>query len=116
MFRLRVAGDVVAIMVFHVDDLKIAATEENTKVSCSQYPQPEISHQPSWGGRVVQGPCVQKRTLNISQTQLMRSVLNRFGVSKSSLIPATPSIYLRREIEEETVVDVPFREILGSLM
>ena len=32
VFRLRVADDVVVMMVFHVDDIMIAATEEVTKV------------------------------------------------------------------------------------
>ena len=31
VFRLMVAGDVVAMMVFHVDDSKIATTEEGLK-------------------------------------------------------------------------------------
>ena len=54
----------------------------------------------------------EKGTLKISQTQFIRDVLNRFGVSKSSPIPATPSIDLRHKSEEKTVVDVPFREIV----
>ena len=55
-------------------------------------------------------------TLEISQTQFIKSVLNRFDVSKTSYIPATPSLDLRYASEEETMVDVPFREIVGSLM
>ena len=35
VFRLIVAGDVVAMMVFHVDDIKIAAAEEVTDVVVS---------------------------------------------------------------------------------
>ena len=35
VFRLIVAGDVVAMMVFHVDDIKIAAAEEVTEVVVS---------------------------------------------------------------------------------
>ena len=35
VFRMIVAGDVVATMVFHVDDIKIAATEEVTEVVVS---------------------------------------------------------------------------------
>ena len=35
VFRLMVAGDVVAMMVFHVDDIKIAATEKVTEVVVS---------------------------------------------------------------------------------
>ena len=43
-------------------------------------------------------------------------MLNRFDVSKTSYIPATPSLDLRYASEEDTTVDVPFREIVGSLM
>ena len=57
-----------------------------------------------------------KGTLEISQTQLIRGVLNRFVVSKPNLIPASTCLDLRHGSEEETVVDVPFREIVGSLM
>ena len=58
----------------------------------------------------------EKGTLRISQAQFIQSVLNLFGVSKSSPIPAVPSLDLRHVREEETVVDVPFREIVRSLM
>ena len=44
----------------------------------------------------------EKGTLEISQTQSIQSVLSRFGVSKSSSIPATPSLDLRHASEEET--------------
>ena len=35
VFRLIVAGEVVATMIFHVDDIKIAAAEEVTEVVVS---------------------------------------------------------------------------------
>ena len=46
VFRLMVAGDVVAMLVFHVDDIKIAATEKVTEVVVSALNQkfpPHIS-------------------------------------------------------------------------
>ena len=58
----------------------------------------------------------EKGSLEISHTQFIRSTLICFGVSTSSPIPATPSIDLRHESEEETVVNVPLREIVGGLM
>ena len=58
----------------------------------------------------------EKGASEISQTQFIRSVLNRFDVSKSSPIPGTPSLDRRHVREDETVVDVPSREIVGSLM
>ena len=57
-----------------------------------------------------------KYTSEISHTQFIRSVLNRFDVSKPSPIPATPSLDLTHVSGEETVVDVSFRQIVGSLM
>ena len=58
----------------------------------------------------------EKGTLEILHIQFIRSVLNRFRVSKSSPYSATPSIDISHESEEETVMDVPFLEIVGSLM
>ena len=39
VFRLMSAGDVVAIMIFHVDDIKISAAEEVTEVVVSTFNQ-----------------------------------------------------------------------------
>ena len=50
VFRLMVAGEVAAMLVFHADDIKIAANEEMVEVIV---PEPEISQQTSRGGRVV---------------------------------------------------------------
>ena len=119
VFRLMVAGDVVAMMVFHVDDIKIAATEKVTEVVVSalnqRFPTKHLGEVEWYMGSEYKRDR-EKGTLEISQTQFIQSVLNRFGVSKSSPIPATPFLDLRHVSEEETVVDVPFREIVGSLM
>ena len=53
--------------------------------------------------------------MEISQTQFILSVLNCFGISKSSPITATPFLDLKHVRDEKTVVDAPFREIVGSL-
>ena len=58
----------------------------------------------------------EKGILKLSQTQFIRSVIHRFDVSKSSPIPASPSLNLGHVSEEEPVVDVPYREVAGSLM
>ena len=47
----------------------------------------------------------EKGTLKISKTQLIQSVLKRYGLSKSSTIHASPSIDVRHENDEETVLD-----------
>ena len=120
VFRLIGAGDVVAIVVFHVDDIKIAATEGVTEVVVSalnqRFPTKHLG-EVEWyimGSEYKRGR--ENGTLEISQTQFIRSVLNRFDVSKSSAIPATRFLDLSHVSDEETVVDVPFREIVGSLM
>ena len=119
VFRLMVAGDVVARLVFHVDDIKIAATEKVTEVEVSalnqRFPTNHLGEVEWYMGSEYKRDR-EKGTLEISQTQFIQSVINSFGVSKSSAIPVTPSLDIRHVIEEETVVDVPFREIVGSLM
>ena len=57
----------------------------------------------------------EKGTLEISQTQFIRTVVNRFGIAKTSPIPS-PSLDLRHVSDEEPAVDANFREIVGSLM
>ena len=44
------------------------------------------------------------------------SECTEFEVSKSSPIPSTPSLDLRHVGGEETVVVVPFHEVVGNLM
>ena len=57
-----------------------------------------------------------KGTSEISQSQFIESIVNRFDVSKSSPLPASHSLDLRPASEEETVVDAPFRDVVGSPM
>ena len=58
----------------------------------------------------------EKGTLVISQTQFIRSVVDRFGITKTSPIPASPSLDLRYVSDEKLVVDAFFRDTVGSLM
>ena len=58
----------------------------------------------------------EKGTLEISQTQFIRNVVDRFGITKTSPIPGSPSLELRYVNDEEPVVDANVRENLGSLM
>ena len=113
------AGDVEAMFVFHVDDIKVAATEKATEVvACAlnqRFPTKNLGEVEWYMGSESKRDR-EKGTLKISQTQFIQSALNRFSVSKFNPIPATSSLYLRHVSEEETVVDVRFREIVGSLM
>ena len=58
----------------------------------------------------------EKGTLEISQTQFIRNVVDCFGITKTSPIPAAPSLDLRYVSDEEPVVDANSREVVGSLM
>ena len=46
VFLLTVAGDVVAMMVFHMDDIEIGATEEVTEVAVSPLNQILLTRHP----------------------------------------------------------------------
>ena len=52
-------------------------------------------------------------TLEISQTQFIRTAADRFGINKTSPIPASPSLDLRYVSDEEPMVDANFRELWG---
>ena len=101
-----IASDVVAMMVFHVDDIKIAATEEVTEVVVSapnqRFPTKHLGEVEWYMGSDYKRDR-EKGTSEISRTQFIRSV-NRFDVSKPSPIPDTPSFDLRHVSEEETEV------------
>ena len=58
----------------------------------------------------------EKGTLEISQTQFVRNVVERFGITKTSPIPASPSLDLGHVSNEDPAVDARYREMVGSLM
>ena len=55
-------------------------------------------------------------TIEISQESYIRSVLERFKICRTSSIPASPVNDYRSVKEDEDAGDVPFREVVGSLM
>ena len=58
----------------------------------------------------------EKRTLEISQTQFIRNVVERFGIIKTGPIPASLSLDLRHVSDADPAVDASSREMVGSLM
>ena len=50
------------------------------------------------------------------RTELIRNVADRFGITKTSPIPASPSLDLKHVSDEEPAMNANFREIVGSLM
>ena len=55
-------------------------------------------------------------TIEISQERYIRSVLERFKICRTSSIPASPANDYRSVKEDEDAGDVPFREVVGSIM
>ena len=55
-------------------------------------------------------------TIEISQESYIRSVLERFNICRTSPIPASLANDNRSLMEDEGAGDVPFREVVGSLM
>ena len=58
----------------------------------------------------------QRGTLTISQAACVNKLLERFNITTTSPIPASPSNYLRPREETEAETEEPFREAVGSLM
>ena len=55
-------------------------------------------------------------TIEISQESYIRSALERLKNCRTSSIPASPANDCRSVKEDEVAGDVPFREVVGSLM
>ncbi|CAB1099628.1 unnamed protein product [Ectocarpus sp. CCAP 1310/34] len=55
-------------------------------------------------------------TIEMSQASYIRSVLEKFNVCRTSSIPASPANDYRSVMEDKGAGDVPFREVVGSLM
>ena len=91
VFRVIVGGDVVAMMVVHAD-FNLVATKEVTEVIVSTSSQRFLTKhvgEVEWL-MVSDYKRDRKGLLEISRTQVFRSVLNRVDVLKSSLSPVTP--------------------------
>lgn len=88
-----------AMLVVHVGDIKIAATKEATDSIVAElnkrFPAKHLGDvtwytgsEYSTGGIVSREPYL----IEISQTQLIRNVFDRFRITKTSPIPASPSL------------------------
>ena len=116
VFRLMLSDTVVATLVVHVDDVKIAATEEVTDSAVT-----DLNKRFSIKrlGEVMWYMCSEYRrnrekgTLEISQTQFIRNVVDRFGITKTSPIPALPSLDLTYVSDEEHVADANSLKLWG---
>ena len=98
VFRLMLNDAVVAMLVVHVDGIKIAATKEVTDSVVAdlntRFPTKYLGEVTWYMGSEYRRDR-EKGTLEISQTQFIRNVVDRFGITKTSPIPASPSLDLR---------------------
>lgn len=120
MLRLFVGGGVAAMMAVHVDDILIVGPQEvadNVIYSMLSTSGFRLKLKESYPGTwAVSIGGVDRRVISRITKQYIRSAINLFHVSKSSSIPAHPSRNLGYTSEEETVVEEPPREVVGSLM
>ena len=59
---------------------------------------------------------MENRVIELSQTSYIKSVLERFDITRSSSLPASTSTDLRSMNGGKGVKDMPFREMVGCLM
>ena len=119
VFRLMVNDEVAAMLVVHVDDMKIAATKQITDSVVADldkgFPTKHLGEVTRYMGSEYKRDR-EKGTLEISQTQFIGIVVERFGITKTSPIPASPSLDLRHVSDEDPAVDARYREMVGSLI
>ena len=95
-------------MVIHVDDIQISASQNVAEVVIAalndSFPTKDLGEL-SWYMGSEYRRDRERGTLEISQTQFIHSVLNRFNVTKNSAIPASPSLDLRYLSDDEAAVN-----------
>ena len=114
-----VNDEVVAMLVVHVDDINIAATKEMTNTIVSdineRFPTKHLGEVTWYMGSDYERDH-EKGTLETSLNQFIRNVVERFGITKSIAIPASPSLDLKHVSDEDPAVDASYRNMVGSLM
>ena len=102
-----------------MDDIKIAATKEITDSVVADlnkiFPTKHLGEVTWYMGSEYKRDR-EKGTKKISHNQFIRNVVECFGITKTSPIPASPSLDLRHVRDEDPAVDASYREMLGSLM
>ena len=99
-----------------MDGIKIAATKEITDSLVAdlnkRFPTKPLD-QVTWYMGSEYERDREKGTLEISQTQFIRSIAKRFGNTSTSPIPVSPSLDLRHVSDEDIVVNASHREMGG---
>lgn len=119
MLRLSVAHTVIAMVVIDVDNIQMAPSEETASIFIDslddRFPTKDLGKL-SWYMENEYARDREKSTLEILYMKFIRNVLHCFKVTITSLLPASPSLERKEVNEEETLVDVPFRDVAESRM
>ena len=119
ILRFMVDDEVLGMVVIHVDDILFAGLkrlgEFLVQALGDSLPTKNLGEVVFFLG------CAFRRnreagTIEISQESYIRSVLEKFKICRTSSIPASPANDYRSVKEDEDAGDVPFREVVGSLM
>ncbi|CAB1096750.1 unnamed protein product [Ectocarpus sp. CCAP 1310/34] len=119
VLRFMMGDEVLGMIAIHVDDILHAGIERLAKMVVEalgdSLPTKNLGEVRYFLGCAF----VRDReagTIEMSQESYIRSVLERFNVCRTSSIPASPANDYRSVMEDEGAGDVPFREVVGSLM
>ena len=119
VLRFMMGDEVIGMIVIHVDDILYAGLKR-----LAEYLLQELGNllpTKNLGEVNFFLSCAFRRdreagTIEISQESYIRSVLERFNICRTSSIPASPANNYRSVKEDVEAGDVPFREVVGSLM
>ena len=120
---VRVSADgeyeVVAMLVVHVDDVKVAATKEITNSVVAEITRDSLRNvlaklRGTWVASTRE--VVRREPQIFRKLSLFEMLSNCFGIKKNSPISASPSFNLRHVSDEDPAVDERYREMVRSLM
>ena len=119
VFRLIECGSVVIFAVVHVDDIFAVGRKERCDRFCEDLnrlvPINNLGELSWYAGCNFSRDRV-KGTLTISQKAFAEKLVEKFGVTRSSRVPASPSVKLEEFDESEPEGQWPYRELVGGLM
>ncbi|CAB1112078.1 unnamed protein product [Ectocarpus sp. CCAP 1310/34] len=119
VLRFMMGDEVLGMIAIHVDDILYEGIERLAKMVVEalgdSLPTKNLGEIRFFLGCAF----VRDReagTIEMSQESYIRSVLERFNVCRTSSIPASLTNDYKSVMEDEGARDVPFREVVGSLM
>ncbi|CAB1120479.1 unnamed protein product [Ectocarpus sp. CCAP 1310/34] len=119
VFRLMEEGRVIMIIVVHVDDIFAVGQKER----CDKFGEDLNEMVPvknlgelRWYSACFYERDVERGLLRISQQRFAEELAAEYGIEWGRSVPLPVSVKLTDFDENEASADVPFRELVGSLM